>query len=434
MTRQIALCCIVGFGLVVMAAAEPSIAWRAPIEIASGAGNRGEWRQNESDWDYVDDPTVAVAASGAIAVAWVDQRRKDVFIQIFEPNGKPRSVEPVNITRTPAVFSWLPRIALAPDRPNEIYVLWQEIVFSGGSHGGDIFFARSQDGGATFGAPLNLSKSIGGDGKGRRSATNWDNGSLDLAIGADGSIYAAWTEYHGSLWFSRSGDRGGSFSKPLRVGGDDTRPARAPALATGDAGVVYLGWTVGEDRHADIRVARSNNNGWSFGEPIVAAKTTDYSDAPKLAIDCKGTLHLVYGERSGESWRRSVVHYTRATDDGRTFAPPRTISEPAGLAGFPALSIDSRGSLYVTWELFRNANSGARGVALAISHDGGETFTAPAAVPASIDPGGGVNGSNQGKLMRKLAVNDGAVAVVNSSLRQGAASRVWLIRGSVENH
>ena len=49
----------------------------------------------------------------------------------------------------------------------------------------------------------------------------------------------------------------------------------------------------------------------------------------------------------------------------------------------------------------------------------------------SIDPAGGMNGSNQGFLMRKLAVNGrGAVAIVNSSLKPNERSRVWLIRGS----
>jgi hypothetical protein len=51
-------------------------------------------------------------------------------------------------------------------------------------------------------------------------------------------------------------------------------------------------------------------------------------------------------------------------------------------------------------------------------------------VPGSVDRGGGTNGSHQGMLMQKLAVNDaGAVAIVNSSLARGDSSRVWLIRG-----
>jgi hypothetical protein len=54
-------------------------------------------------------------------------------------------------------------------------------------------------------------------------------------------------------------------------------------------------------------------------------------------------------------------------------------------------------------------------------------------VPGTADPTLGVNGGLQGLLMRKLAVaDDGAIAVVNSSFREGEISRVRLIRGRVE--
>ena len=50
-------------------------------------------------------------------------------------------------------------------------------------------------------------------------------------------------------------------------------------------------------------------------------------------------------------------------------------------------------------------------------------------VPDSAGPDGAGNGSHQGLLMTKLAVNrDGAVAIVNSSLLPGRHSRVWMIR------
>lgn len=413
--------------------AQPEFAWSRLIDIASGPGERGEWRQNESQWDYVDDPTVALQPNGAAAVAWVDQRRKDVLFQIYERDGKPRLKEPVDVSRNPAMFSWLPRIALSPDRPNEIYILWQEIVFSGGSHGGDIFFARSQDGGASFAEPLNLSKSVGGDGKGRKTSSHWDNGSLDIAVGTGGKICAAWTEYHGTLWFSRSDDHGATFSEPSRAAGGD-RPTRAPSLGIAPDGTVYLAWATGEDPRADIRIARSENGGRSFAEAAVVARTADYSDSPQLAIDRKGTIHLVYTERSWQSWRRGEIHYARSTDGGRTFVASGAISRPhpegAPLAAYPALALNERGDLFALWELYRDARSGGRGLAIAVSRDAGQTFSAPAAVPGSVDPAGGVNGSNQGKLMRRLAVHrDGSVAVVNSSLSHGQRSRVWLMRG-----
>lgn len=402
------------------------ISWGVPVEIASGAGIRGAWKQNESAWDYVDDPTIALRADGAALVAWGDQQRKDVLFQIYDPAGKPRLQEAVNVSRSPAVFSWLPRIALNAARPNDIYILWQEIVFSGGSHGGDIFFARSQDGGVTFAEPLNLSRSMGGDGKGRISLSDWDNGSLDIAVAADGTIYTAWTEYHGPLWFSRSDDHGASFTKPMRVHGDAKQPARAPALAVASSGAVYLAWTTGENARADILFARAVN-GRTFSEPTVVARTDSYSDAPKIAVDAQGTIHLAFSERS-LNWSEASVHHARSTDGGQTFSTPQRIS--TGRAAFPSLGLDARGNVYCVWENYRESRRGARGLGASVSHDGGRTFSKSTFIPGSSDPRDGLAGSNQGKLMRKLAVGaEGRLAIVNSSLKHGEHSRVWLIRG-----
>jgi hypothetical protein len=401
------------------AASAPPIAWHDPIEVAVGHGERGPWRQNESRYDFVDDPTVAIDDRGEVVLAWVDQARKDVLVQRVSADGK-KQAQPINVSRNPATFSWLPRLVLAPHDPRKIGLLWQEIIFSGGSHGGDILFAHSEDGGKTFSEPLDLSSSVGGDGKGRLTRDVWDNGSLDLAAGAGGTRYAAWTEYQGSLWFSRSTDGGKTFSRPRRVTGDDAKPARAPALAVGADHSVYLAWTIGEDG-ADIRVAKSTDGGATFREPRIVARTRSYSDAPKLAVDPGGALHLVYGEGNH-------VEYTRSTDGARTFEAPRRVSGPG--AGFPALSVDASGHLYVTWELFHQDRRPPRGLGLASSRDGGRTFSPGAAVPNSADPAGGGNGSSQGLLMKKLAVNArGAVAIVNSSFKEGERSRVWLMLG-----
>ena len=408
-------------------AAEP-LSWRGTTDIAVGRGERGPWRMNDSRFDYVDDPSVAVEARGDSLVVWVDQARKDVLFQRVSAAGVRRG-EPVNVSRSPATFSWLPRIALPPREPGVVLVLWQEIIFSGGSHGGDILFARSGDGGNTFSTPLNLSNSLAGDGKGRIRRNIWHNGSLDIAASADGTVYATWTEYEGALWLSRSADGGKRFSPPLRVAGTDDRPARAPAVAPGPKRAVYLAWTVGEDYAADIRVAASADGGSSFGEPLIVAPSPGYSDAPKLAVDRRGALHLVYAEASGGPFGPPRILYTRSSDSARSFEPPRELAAPG--TAYPALSVDAGGNLYVLWELFRDTRETPRGLAFAVSRDGGRTFTVPAVVPGSIDPAGGANGSNQGLLMRKLAVNShGAVSIVNSSLIRGAGSRVWLIRGS----
>ena len=404
--------------LVLVLAMQPAAAqtWVAPVEIATGRGEKGLWRQNGSRYDYVDDASVAFDHDGALALAWVDQKSKDVWLRRLAPGG--RFGAPVNVSRSPATFSWLPRIAADPTRRGRLCLLWQEIIFSGGSHGGDILFACSSDSGTAFSRPLNLSNSAGGDGKGRRDRRTWSNGSLDLAIGADGGIFAAWTEYHGALWLSRSIDGGASFSQPRRIAGDDERPARAPSLALGPGGSVHLAWTVGEDPHAAIRVARSLDAGASFGTPLLVGGGAGAADAPRLAAGADGRLHLVYAQGG-------AVRHTRAAP-GAGFGPVRTLSSQG--AAYPMLAGDGRGTLVAAWESM-DASGRPQALGFAVSRNNGEHFSAPRTVPGSAAPPGGSNGSQQGLLGSKLAVSrDGRIALVNSSLVPGQRSRVWLMR------
>jgi hypothetical protein len=170
---------------------ETPLQWAPPIELDSGEAYRGPWRMNASVFLFVDDPTVVITDNETTVAAWVDQSQRDVLVQVYDPDGRPRHEAPVNVSGTPDVFSWLPRMAVGGDDAEEIYVLWQEIVFSGGSHGGEIFFTRSLDGGASFSEPINLSNTIAGAGKGRLTRDHWHNGSLDLLRGRDGTLYVA---------------------------------------------------------------------------------------------------------------------------------------------------------------------------------------------------------------------------------------------------
>jgi len=158
-------------------------------------------------------------------------------------------------------------------------------------------------------------------------------------------------------------------------------------------------------------------SGAAFAAPRRLTRSRGYTDAPRLALDPRGTLHLVYAES------RQVMY--RNADDAKA----RPISRPG--AGFPAIGTDANGGVYVTYELFPRDEERPRGMGIAVSRDGGRSFSAPETIPGSADAQGAPNGSFQGLLMQKLAVNrHGELAVVNSSLKDGERSRVWLLRAS----
>jgi len=411
------------------------VTWDKQIEVARGKAFRGPWMMNESVWRFVDDPTVAITDEGNAGVAWADHSRKDIFFQVFGPDGKARFSEPVNISRSPRIFSWLPRVIMTSGDPEEVFVLWQEIIFSGGTHGGEILFSRSADGGKTFSEPLNLSNTPAGAGKGRLFADFWFNGSLDLAVSPSGVLYAAWTEYEGPLRFSRSTDGGRSFSAPaLIAGGPGEPPVRGPSLAVGPGGKVHLVWTVGEEMGADLHYTVSTNQGGTFEKPRTIVESSGYSDAPKITVDGQDFIHLVYAEGSSGPLEPYQVRYAQSKEGEGTFQEPVEISKDHSRifssVGFPYPDLDGQGNLYVLWELFHEKEFFPIGLGLTYSGDGGKTFATPVMVPGGPDPGPGFSGSQQGLFMKKLAVNKGGeLAIVNSIIIPDESSRILLIRG-----
>jgi len=407
--------------------------WTEKIQVASGSGFRGPWRMNESEFHYVDDPTVALSKNGIVGVAWVNQSRKDIFFQIYEPGGKPRFSKPTNVSKSPRIFSWLPRVVFGSSDASVVYVLWQEIVFSGGSHGGEIFFARSTDAGRTFGKSINLSNTTAGDGKGRVTLDHWHNGSLDIAIGPEGNIYAAWTEYEGALRFARSTDGGMHFSTPIHIaGGSVAAPARGPSIAVNANGIVYLAWSATEGRVGGIYFAKSVDKGRTFSKPNFLSNSGGHADAPKIALDSKGAIHLVYAKSPAGLFKQYHIRHSSSNDGGRTFRKSKEISRGADIkqstgASFPMLNLDGKDNLYIIWEIFPYQARRSHGLGFTFSSDGGQTFKPPSLIPNSANPLLGFNGSQQGLLMNKLAVNEaGMIAVVNSTFRANEKSYIWL--------
>lgn len=412
-------------------AAASEVAWQERIEIDSGQAFQGPWRMNASQFLYVDDPSVAFGPRGETGLVWVDNAQRDVLFQVLEPDGSQRFTEAVNVSRTPHVFSWLPRLVFGEN--GKVFVLWQEIVFAGGSHGGEIFFARSDDGGASFSAPVNLSNTTGGAGKGRLTEQIWSNGSLALARGADGRLYAAWTEFYGRLHLAWSDDAGLSFSEPLHVAGHFEVPTRGPALALGPDRELWLAWTVGEDAAANIHLARSRDGGRHFDEPLMVDSGRAHADAPALAVAADGTVHLAFGESPPGFRGQPRIRYTRSSAGSDGFEPLRTLSDLDFGANYPALVSASDGRILVAWRHMPGPRARPLGMGFALSGDGGEHFSPPATIPGSDDPALGFNGSLQGLLMAPVAMDEsGRLAVVNSTFLPGERSAIWLLSASVE--
>jgi hypothetical protein len=182
-----------------------------------------------------------------------------------------------------------------------------------------MIFRRSRDGGATWDAdrfmPITKKKQY----------------DPQVEVASDGSIYVAWIDgYDPGVRFTRSTDRGATWSTPLAFAGRRKVPTFSdkPILAiSADGRHVYLGFNA-----SDSYVAASHDFGATFGPNVrtsndgrywfhtagaVASDGTAYFATTDFTQDYTGdaNIRVLKSSDGGSSWTTSLVDTSRELPD-----------------------------------------------------------------------------------------------------------------------
>jgi hypothetical protein len=182
----------------------------------------------------------------------------------------------------------------------------------------ELRYARSDDGGASFGPSQRLSAASGMAGQ--------------AAVARSGlKVVVAWTDAPSRKVFARASADGGLTFKPARVLGTTTNvqyPSGGveayPVLAW--CGPVLVSAAIMTPTKLAAR--RSSDGGGTWAGPTVIATNAAAAVAPSVA--CKGKAAvLAYGRRtSGVTW----LAYRRSTDRGVTWKPAAVLAPAASMA------------------------------------------------------------------------------------------------------
>jgi hypothetical protein len=215
---------------------------------------------------------LAVDSSGNVNVVWVYGTSKVSNILFGRSADKGVSFSsPKNISNSLGSAT-NPQISV--DAGGNVYVVWQGTVPPSAS--GDIFFARSADGGATFAAPLNLANSFGS------TPFPW------LTVDAAGNINVSWTDTNlgnPQIFFTQSTDHGANFPATAQNLSNDASLGFASEVQTAadSKGNLDVVWSDTDALGVNqIFFRRSFSNPKKANQPPVA------NAGPDQTVECTG--------------------------------------------------------------------------------------------------------------------------------------------------
>lgn len=274
-----------------------------------------------------------------------------------------------------------------------LYTVWM-----GGPIASRIAFARSMDGGASFGPALTIPGS-----KEFSNSTRY-TASLDPAIAtsSNGTIYVSYEQYNltlatGKFWgyvsVAASYDHGKSFTlqgRPLaRLTSVTGLTVDRDFLAVAPNGTLYVSWSMipnqvnwtgnvsvafhhnpggwggGGTNRGELNVviswSRDGGRTWSRPHPVEPGYPFGGGDCAPLVIESSGAIDMVFQQyrslpRQPGNFSDAQLVFTRSTDGGRTWTAPVVVGNPADRISTNVWWIDANlalgpgGTLYATYD------------------------------------------------------------------------------------
>ena len=253
--------------------------WDAPVTVTDDSTVFGDHNFQ----------SMHVAPDGAVYVSWLDGRggRSAAYVTHSTDGGKTwapnRRVEPAG-EACPCC-----RTAVATANDGTLYVAWRKI-FPGSVR--DVVVARSTDRGATWSAPVRAHADDW-------VFDACPDAGPSIAVDGAGRVHVAWwtgLEGKAGVYYARSDDGARTFGAPTPLGvAQFSRPAHVQ-LALGDAGTLAAAWDDGTRQVPQVVLRVSRDGGQSFAPREVVSAAGRTATFPVVALR-QHELTLAWSEK-----------------------------------------------------------------------------------------------------------------------------------------
>lgn len=244
---------------------------------------------------------------------------------------------------------------IACDSKGHVYVVWQD------NRDGkfDIYFNYSSDNGATWQtSDIKITSTAPG--------TNYCN-SPQIACDEDGSVFIVWVDSRDvgapNIYFNHSSNYGAGWHSDVRIS-TATPPvtpfAEYPQISCDNNGNVYVAWRDNRNNSWDIYFDYSSDYGANWHtDDIRLDNGTGVSGFPEISCNQQGNIYVVWDDnRNGYS----DIYFNTSQNYGTTWQA-QDIRVDIGIPAVrnswsPQISCDENGSVYVTWKETQSDGSG----------------------------------------------------------------------------
>ncbi|MCK4443283.1 MAG: exo-alpha-sialidase, partial [Thermoplasmata archaeon] len=299
-------------------------------------------------------PELAVSLDGVIYVVWVEYRNDDddiIFAKSVDGGVSFCCYRRVNDDTLNASQTYA-SVAVGID--GSIHVSWRDyrndldrkFVPGGGIDGvndADVYYAKSEDGGATFLPNVKVN-----DDAGHFQTTHMHR---FIAVDDSGKIHVAWGDDRNGktdVYYANSTDSGLTFNTNVKVS-DGNGSASEASLAIDGLDNVYVVWTDSRNETAGERIflSKSLDGGESFEKSIMIYKSNGSLGQTDPEVD-------VAGNTVGVTWsdaNSTKVYVSVSQDGGTTFTHPERPSNSTSLVPEwePSIFVKESGYVAISW-------------------------------------------------------------------------------------
>ncbi len=356
----------------------------------------------------------AIAVSGSnVYIVWYDSRdgNRELYYSLSNDNGDTWSAD-TRLTNNPGE-SWHPSVTVSG---SVVQIVWHDDT----PGNNEIFYKRSNDGGNTWTADMQLSNT---------------SGSSNMpGIAVSGSnVHVCWYDSTAGNWeiyYKRSTDGGSSWGADTRLT-NNTASSLYPSIAVSGSNV-HIAWTDNRNGPLSILYKRSTNGGTSWGSDIAMVKHNQYSVFPSLAVN-GSIVHLVFHNLSNNL----DICYKISTNSGATWQTQVQLTTNPSNSQIPSIAV-SGSNIHVSFRDDRDGNAEiyykrfigtATGRPTEISNNNPESFSLSQNYPNPFNPSTKIKFALPNSSFAKLVIYDALGRVVetlvNEQLNAGKYEAVW---------